>query len=120
MTLLEAIVATVILALVGVACLEGTQRAATLQTRAEMRMVSVTRAQSTLAEAAAGISVGAGSALVRDIPHDVRVGVRAYQPSWASGAGTSLQRVDVEVTDARGVVTHLTRLVESPRQPTRP
>jgi type II secretory pathway pseudopilin PulG len=99
MTLLEALLATVILSLVAIACLEGTSGAAALQHRAGATAVSVARADAALAEAAAGAPPSSP---------DVRVSRRAYVQD---GRSTGLEVVDVEVPTGTGAVVHLSRLV---------
>lgn len=104
MTLLEALLATVILAVVAVACLEGTRGAASLQRAAAGTALGVAQAEAVMAEVLAGAPVAAG---------DVRVRRGRYAP--APGAPASqLDRVDVDVPVAGGGVVHLTRLVRRP------
>ena len=103
MSLLEAVVATVILALVGVACLEGTQRALVLQQRAEQRTLALQQADASLTAATLGVS-------------EPNVDVSSSsRPLWAANAPLSVERVSVQVQTAEGGVMQLTRLVPRAR-----
>jgi len=106
MSLLEAVVATVILALVGVACLEGTQRALVLQQRAEQRTLALQQAEVGLTAAALGLSE-------QDVAAPTPIGLSRlpYRPSWAHNAPLPVERVTVRVQTADGRVMQLTRLV---------
>jgi len=108
MSLLEAFVATVILALVGVACLEGTQRALVLQQRAEQRTLALQQANADLTAAALG---------VRDQDMGIARSVSRlpYRPLWAQDAPLPVERVTVQVQTADGRVMQLTRLVPRAR-----
>jgi Tfp pilus assembly protein PilV len=106
MSLLEAVVATVILALVGVACLEGTQRALVLQQRAEQRTFALQQADAGLTAAALGVSE-------QDVgtPQAQRLSREPYRPLWAQDAPLPVERVSVQVQTPDGRVMQLTRLV---------
>lgn len=118
MSLLEAVVATVILALVGIACLEGTQRALVLQQRAEQRTMALQQAESALTAIALRVEVS-------DVPQSVQTEPRMrspqhtsrlpYRPAWAASTPLPIERVTVRVETAGGRVMQLTRLV--PRAP---
>lgn len=112
MSLLEAVVATVILALVGVACLEGTQRALVLQQRAEQRTTALQQAESELTAIALRADAPETTQRVR-LPRDVSR--LPYRPTWAESAPLPVERVMVRVETADGRVMQLTRLV--PRAP---
>jgi Tfp pilus assembly protein PilV len=117
-SLLEAVVATVILALVGIACLEGTQRALVLQQRAEQRAMALQQAESELTAIALRVDA-------RDVPPSVQTEQRMrlpqntsrlpYRPTWAVSTPLPIERVTVRVETANGRVMQLTRLV--PRAP---
>ena len=114
MTLFESILATVLLAVVAVACLDGTRGAAQLQQRSSARVDAIVAATAAL-EAA---TVDAGDA--RSDAHSVtRVQRSAYRapvalgPNLARATTTgSLVRVDVEVTLPDGGRVQVSRLVE--------
>ncbi len=118
MSLLEAVVATVILALVGVACLEGTQRALVLQQRAEERAMALQQAESELTavalhaearEAAPPVQMARRTGWSRSVSR------LPYRPAWAEITPLPVERVIVQVETADGQVMQLTRLV--PRAP---
>lgn len=96
MTLLEAVVAMVILSVVAIGCLEGTRGAARLQRRAQEVSGATMRAESELARAALGLAPGAG----------VQVERAPY------GADAALDLVRVTVRGAAGEQVQLSRLVE--------
>lgn len=115
MSLLEAVVATVILALVGVACLEGTQRALVLQARAEQRTLALQQAESELAAVtlrADEVESTSPSGRAR-LPQ--RVARAPYQPAWAESTPLPVERVTVRVETDGGRVMQLTRLVPRAR-----
>jgi|APMI01.1.fsa_nt_gi type II secretory pathway pseudopilin PulG len=105
MTLLEALLATVILSVVAIACLEGTRGAASLQRRASTMAEGVAVAEAALAQAAVDAPVE---------QQGVRVTRAAYVPN---GRMSTLDRISVEVPVAGGMV-RLSRLV--PRVVARP
>lgn len=104
MTLLEALLATVILAVVAVACLEGTHGAAALQRRTASMSDALSRAETAMETAATG------SVLPATGSDDV---TRPSVQRTPYGAGTGLQRVEVSVRDGNGRVVRLTRLVDA-------
>lgn len=97
MTLLESLVATVILSVVAVACLEGSRGAARLGQRADMVAHATARAEGELARAMVGEPVSA-DVVVRRTPY----------PSIAG-----LDLLEVEVPRADGTPVTLARLVEA-------
>lgn len=100
MTLLEAVVATVLLALVAVACLDGTGQAARLQHRSMQASGTVTHAAAELERARLHLPPSAQTRVTR----------RPYAP--ASGVGAApLEWLAVDVTDAEGRTVQLSRLV---------
>lgn len=99
MTLLEALLATVILSVVALACLEGTRGAARLQQRSGAVAASVMHAESELARAVLRESPTPGT-VVRRVP---------YGP-----ANGRLELLEVEIEVAGGGRTRLTTLVERP------
>lgn len=101
MTLLEALLATVILSVVAVACLEGTRGAASLQHAAATTTAGVARAEAALAQVEAGAPLDA---------RDVQVTRVRYVPPGVRTA-SQLDRVDVVVPVVGGGSVHLTRLV---------
>jgi type II secretory pathway pseudopilin PulG len=101
MTLLEALLATVILSVVAVACLEGTRGAASLQRVAASTTVGVARAEAAMAQAATGAPLAASDIAVTRVP---------YRAAGARGP-SHLERVDVTVPVTGGGAVHLTRLV---------
>jgi type II secretory pathway component PulJ len=94
MTLLEAVLATVILSVVAIACLEGTREATGLQQRTREVSRAMAQAESELARAIAGAPPSAGVTVTR----------RPY-----AGA-MQLEVVDVTVPLAGGGTTRLSRL----------
>lgn len=106
MTLLEALLATVILAVVAVACLEGTHGAATLQHRTASMSRALSRAEAAMETAATHSTAAEPGA------SDANVDVQRDQ--YHTGAGRGVQRIAVSVRDADGRVVRLTRLVEAP------
>lgn len=106
MTLLEALLATVILSVVAVACLEGTRGAASLQHRSAVTAQAVMHAEAALSQVTAGDRLAARDAQVTRVPYVGRDGA------------TRLDRVEVEVPTANGGTLRLTRLV--PRATERP
>ena len=100
MTLLEAVLATVLLALVAVACLDGTGQAARLQARSVEAAGTVARAEAALEAARLDLPPSPATQVTR----------RAYGDP-ASGATPSLDLVTVEVTDPEGRRLQLSRLV---------
>lgn len=108
MSLLEAVVATAILALVGIACLEGTQRALVLQQRAEQRASALQQAESALT--AMVLRADARETTERvSLPRNMSR--LAYRPAWAESAPLPIERLTVQVEMADGRVMQLTRLV---------
>ena len=100
MTLLEAVVATVLLALVAVACLDGTGQAARLQHRSM-------QASGTVAHAAAELERAR-----LDLPSSPQTRVRRRPYAPLPGAGEApLELLTVDVTDAEGRTVQLARLV---------
>ncbi len=96
MTLLEALLATVILSVVAIGCLEGTRGAARLQQRAEAIRAAAMRAESEMSRAVLGLPVG----------NDVSVQRVPY------GAGDRLDMVQITVMGPAGERVQLSRLVE--------
>jgi len=105
-TLLEALLATVILAVVAVACLEGTHGAATLQHRAASVSRALSHAEAVMATAATG-----GSARREDARLD-EARVDVHRIPYGHGAASTVQRIEVSVRDADGRLVRLTRLVD--------
>ncbi len=114
MTLLEAIIAFVLLSVVGVVCLDQTRGATQLQVRSAEWTDAVARAESALAAATASalpeiaMHIGEGD-LARDA---APIGRSAEQPNvsrtpWRSG----LDRIEVRVPLASGGTYVLERLV---------
>lgn len=110
MTLLEALLATVILSVVAIACLEGTRGAASLQYAATSTTAGVARAEAVLAQVEAGAPVD---------PRDAQVSRLPYRAPGATTA-TRLDRVDVVVPVAGGRTVHLTRLLPRTTSASRP
>ncbi|MCA0376698.1 MAG: hypothetical protein LCH84_13685 [Gemmatimonadetes bacterium] len=105
MTLLEGIIATVLLALVAVACLDGTRGAAQLQHRSQARLDALVTA-----EAALDAEALDESGMVRsDAVRMTRAPYRTAPRVGPTRAG--LVRVDVEARTADGSVVRLSRLV---------
>ncbi len=96
MSLLEALLATVILSVVAIGCLEGTRGAARLQRRAEEISATTIRAESAMSRAVLGLPVGDGVSMQR-VPY---------------GAGDRLDMVQITVTGTAGERVQLSRLVE--------
>lgn len=107
MTLLEALLATVILSVVAVACLEGTRGAASLQQAAVGTTVGVARAEAALAQATSGAPLEQRDIVVTRVPYAGGTMAGAARAPRAS----QLDRVDVVVPVAGGGRVHLTRLV---------
>lgn len=103
MTLLESLIATVLLAVVAVACLEGTRGATRLQQRQEAMVAALARAESELAGQVAGASAFAGDA---DAPSVRRT------PYGPPSSAARLELVAVEVSLPGGGTMRLMRLVE--------
>jgi type II secretory pathway pseudopilin PulG len=101
MTLLEALIATVILSVVAIACLEGTRGAASLQYRTGVASDVVAIAEAAMARAQTGAPVD---------PREARV-TRA--PYALHGLVLPLDELVVEVPRAGGGTVRLTRLVPS-------
>jgi type II secretory pathway pseudopilin PulG len=99
MTLLEALLATVILSVVAIGCLEGTRNAAQLQRKAELVSAATVRAESELARAVLGLPAGDGVDVVRQRyaanPQLELVRVRVPQPD---GGQVELARLVEQVT----------------------
>jgi hypothetical protein len=98
MTLLEALLATVILSVVAIGCLEGTRNAAQLQRKAALVSAATVRAESELARAVLGLTPGDGVTVERT-PY---------------AAAPSLELVRVRVPQPDGGAVELARLVERP------
>ena len=107
MTLLEAVVATVLLALVAVACLDGTGQAARLQQQSMQASRTVALAEAELERARMALP---------PLPQ-TRVTRRPYGPTPHGGVAP-LEWLSVDVADADGRTMQLVRLV--PRVPTAP
>lgn len=106
MTLLEALFATVILAVAAVACLEGTRGAAELQVRAAAVNSALSRAEAALEQPFEQSPETSGE------PEASRY--RARYPAIPDGA---VEKVSVEVRDPQGRTIRLTRLVDSRATP---
>lgn len=114
MTLLEGIIATVLLALVAVACLDGTRGAAQLQHRSQARLDALVTAEAALdAE-----SLDAPDVARSDAVHTTREPYRTAPGDPLGRAG--LTRVDVEVRATDGSVVQLSRLVPAASLATAP
>lgn len=100
MTLLESIVAFVLLAVVGIACLDLSRGATGLEVRSVEWSRAVATGESALAAAAAGV------------PTDDAAfhGVQLTRTPWRDGAD-GIDLVDVEVPLETGAAFHATRLV---------
>lgn len=96
MTLLEALLATVILSVVAIGCLEGTRSAARLQRRAELVTAATRQAESEMAGAILGLPAGKG--------------VDVERAPYAANARLELIRIRVAQPD--GGEVRLARLVE--------
>ena len=99
MTLLESVIATVLLAVVAVACLEGTRGAMRLEARSQALAVAAARAEGALERARIGAAGGADAQLSR-------------QPYVVAGATTGLDLITVEVRSDDGRLLRMARLVE--------
>ena len=100
MTLLEAVVATVLLALVAVACLDGTGQAARLQQRSVQASAAVASAEAELERARLALPPSPKARVTRS----------PYGPVM-NGGMAPLEQVWVEVTGVDGRVVQLARLV---------
>ena len=111
MTLLEAVIACVLLSVVGVVCLDQTRGAVRLQEQSVMWSSAVSRAESAFADAATGTPSSArlGGGMGDD--STVTVERRPWRP------GVDL--VQVRVALPSGGAFDMVRLVPSPRLPTR-
>ncbi len=98
MTLLEALLATVILSVVAIGCLEGTRSAAQLQRKAEVVTTATVRAESEMARAMLGLPAGDS--------------VEVERMRYANVQGLDLVRIRVAQPD--GGYVQLARLVERP------
>lgn len=111
MTLMEAVVALVILALVAVGCLELTQGASNLEFSATQWNAAVSTAQSRMAQVTANASSAAETSLRADVllPADVSrdAETRVTRESWRAG----LDMISVSVPVANGKRYVLRRLV---------
>lgn len=101
MTLLESVIATVLLAVVAVACLEGTRGAMRLEAQSQAFAAAALRAEGALERARLG-AAGAADAQV------------SRQPYVVAGAATGLDLVTVEVRSDDGRLLRMARLVEQP------
>ena len=97
MTLLESIIASVLLAVTAVVCLDATRGAAALQQKSAMWTLAVSHAESELASVTSG---GPASSTTR-----------VSRRPWRDG----LELIEVEVPMAGGTRFRLTRLVEATR-----
>lgn len=113
MTLMEAVVALVILSLAAVGCLELAQGASQLEYSATQWNAAVTVAESRMAQLVAGVTDGAANAGML-LPSDSarQQGVMVSRESYRSGL--DLVSVSVPVTDGKRYV--LRRLLPSGRQ----
>jgi len=105
MTLLEALLATVILAVVAVACLEGTHGAADLQHRAAAVNAALSRAESALEQAREPFAPPVNGVHAEG-------GAQVHRMGYTRFPDARVERVSVEVRDADGRLVRLTRLVE--------
>ncbi|MBL0171419.1 MAG: hypothetical protein IPP90_11915 [Gemmatimonadaceae bacterium] len=106
MTLLEAVIAFVILAVVGIVCLDQSRGAAQLQAASAEWMRAIAQGESTMADATSNAPArpdGASGALP-----DPRV--RVSRHPWRTG----VDQVDVTVSLANGAQFVMTRLVPAP------
>ena len=101
MTLLESIVAFVILALVGIACLDLGRGAAQLERSSVEWSRAVSIGEAVLA------SGGANAPLDANAPHDGTGDVAMQRQSWGNG----VDRLDVTVVVSGGRTLHMSRLV---------
>ncbi|MFO0095473.1 MAG: hypothetical protein ACK54K_14330 [Gemmatimonadaceae bacterium] len=107
MTLLESLIATVLLAVVAIACLEGTRGATRVQQRTAARVTALARAESELARQVAGATVSAA---------DVATAPRVRRTPYVTPTGARrLDLVEVEVAGPDGGTMRLSRLVERGR-----
>ncbi len=106
MTLLEAVIAFVILSVVGVVCLDQSRGAAQLQVRSAEWTHAVANAESALAEAVAGTPLDEVEAAYRASNAPIRVQRRV----WRAG----VDQVEVTVSLANGTSYVLARLTPSP------
>jgi hypothetical protein len=111
MTLLESVIATVLLAVVAVACLEGTRGATRLQQRNVAMSTALARAESELAAQVAGATVSAAGS-VANTATALRV---RRMPYLTRRGGARLDLVEIEVPLPGGGTTRLVRLVERGR-----
>ncbi len=100
MTLLEAVVAMVILSVVAVACLEGSRGAARLEQRAGIVADATMRAESELARAMLGQPVSPG-VIVRRIPYAAVPGLDLLEVEVPSDGGSPARKPDAVVKLAR-------------------
>lgn len=100
MTLLEAVVATVLLALVAVACLDGTGQAARLQHRSVQASDAVAAAEAELERARLALPPSPSARVTRS----------PYGPVM-NGSVAPLEQLSVAVTGVDGRVVQLVRLV---------
>lgn len=104
MTLLESIIALVILSVVGVVCLDQARGAVRLQGASAEWTQAIAKGESALSEAAAGVpSAGLANELSPD--STVRVARRAWR--------TGVDQIDVSVLLPSGATFMLTRLTPS-------
>lgn len=108
MTLLEAIVAFVILALVGIACLDLGRGAAQLERSSVEWSRAVSIGETVLA------SAGANAPLDASAPHDGTGEVEVQRHSWSNG----VDRLDVTVFVSAGRTLHMSRLVPTSQRRT--
>lgn len=105
MTLLEALLATVILAVVAVACLEGTHGAADLQHRAAAVNDALSRAESALEQAREPLAPPVSGV-------HAETGMQVHRTVYARIPDASVEQVIVEALDADGRTVRLTRLMD--------
>lgn len=115
MTLLEGILATVLLAVVAVACLDGTRGAAQLQQRSSARVDALVAASTALEAASVDASDMGARADVRTRRSNYRAPIDAGVAFGRTANAPALTRVDVEVALPDGGHVQLSRLVEAPR-----
>ena len=104
MTLLEAVLAMVILSVVAVACLEGSRGAARLEQRAGIVADATMRAESELARAMLGQPVSAG-VIVRRVPYAPVPGLDLLEVEVPSEDGSPARKRD-------GTAVKLARLMD--------
>ena len=109
MTLMEAVVAMVILALVAVGCIELAQGASNLEYSATQWNAAVTMAESRMAEVVSGAPTVAPSTSLRESASDsaMRTGTQVTRESWRGG----LDMIAVAVPVAGGKQFVLRRLI---------